>query len=171
MQKSEKGPVSKFIVENLSEMDAVHQCICGPQNSIPDAASRFPMLGPKRLAPTGLAHSAQEILNRLPSSFKSAKTVHAHAGSDTVDVRRIMKSWRTAAGSVLAVAPPKSGTPEPADLAIMIPRVEAAPVALAFYLLSDVPFALLIAIDLTGRSCCVPRFATRQDRSCTPSSW
>jgi transposase InsO family protein len=134
-------------------MGTVHQCICGPQNSIPDAASRFPVLEPKRLAPTGLAHSAQEILNRLPASFESAKTAHAHAGSDAVDVRRTMQPWRAAAGSVLAVAPPKSGTPEPADLAIMIPRVEAAPVALALHLLSDVPFALLIAIDLAGRSC------------------
>jgi hypothetical protein len=82
MQKSEKGPVSKFIIENLSELETVHQYICGPANSIPDAASRYPMLGPKRLAPTGLAHSVQEILNRLPTSMKSAKIVHAHAGPD-----------------------------------------------------------------------------------------
>jgi len=152
MQKSEKGPVSKFIIENLSELTTIHQYICGPQNSIPDAASRYPMLGPKRLAPTGLAHAVQELLSRLPAEMKAAKIVHAHAGSDTADVRRIIQSWRNASGSVLAVSPPRDGSPTPADLAIMIPRVEAAPVALASYLLSTTPFALLLPIDLASQA-------------------
>jgi hypothetical protein len=141
MQKSEKGPVSKFIIENLSELTTIHQHICGPQNSIPDSASRCPMLGPKRLAPTRLAHSVQELLSRLPAELKSVSIVHAHAGSDAVDIRRIIQSWRSASGSVLAVAPPRDGSPAAADLAIMIPRVEAAPVALASHLLSTIPFA------------------------------
>jgi transposase InsO family protein len=152
MQKSEKGAVSKFIIENLSELETIHQYICGPQNSIPDAASRYPMLGPKRLAPTGLAHAVQELLSRLPTAMEAANVVHAHAGADTVDVRRIIQSWRNASGSVLAVAPPREGEPAAADLAIMIPRVEAAPVALALYLLSKVPFALLLPVDLASQA-------------------
>jgi hypothetical protein len=49
MAKSEKGPVSQFIVEQLSELDTVHQYIQGHLNSIADAARRYPLLGPKRL--------------------------------------------------------------------------------------------------------------------------
>ncbi len=66
MNKSEKGPVSQFLVEQLSELDTVHQYIQGHLNSVADAASRYPLLGPKRLAPRGLAHSVQEALARLP---------------------------------------------------------------------------------------------------------
>jgi hypothetical protein len=66
MGKSEKGPVSQFLVEQLAELETVHQYIQGHLNSIADATSRYPLLGPKRLAPRGLANSVQEALARLP---------------------------------------------------------------------------------------------------------
>jgi hypothetical protein len=48
MSKSQKGPVSQFLIEELSEseLDYVHQYIEGKSNSIPDAISRHPLLGP-----------------------------------------------------------------------------------------------------------------------------
>ncbi len=67
MKKSEKGPVSQFLVEQLSEVETVHQYIQGELNTIADAASRYPLLGPKRLAPRGLTNSVQEALDRLPA--------------------------------------------------------------------------------------------------------
>jgi hypothetical protein len=60
MKKSEKGPVSQFLVEQLAELDTIHQYIQGHLNSLADAASRYPLLGPKRLAPVD-----------LPTPFKS----------------------------------------------------------------------------------------------------
>jgi hypothetical protein len=45
MSKSTKGPVSQFIIENLSEIENIHQYIQGSSNSISDALSRYPMLG------------------------------------------------------------------------------------------------------------------------------
>jgi hypothetical protein len=50
------------------------------------------------------------------------------------------------------VNPVRSGTPPPADIAIMTPRCEVAPVILAVYLLSDVPFALLLPVDLLDQT-------------------
>jgi hypothetical protein len=47
MKKSEKGPVSQFLVEQLSELETVHQYIQGHLNSLADSASRYPLLGPK----------------------------------------------------------------------------------------------------------------------------
>jgi hypothetical protein len=44
MNKSEKGPVSQFLVEQLSELDTVHQYLQGHLNSVADAASRYPSL-------------------------------------------------------------------------------------------------------------------------------
>jgi hypothetical protein len=148
MTKSEKGPVSKFLIEELSELETVHSYIPGRLNAIPDAASRYPLLGPKRISPRGLSHSLDELLSRLPSKFKSASPIHVSAGSNSADVRKTVQSWTSTNDPVLQHAPPRAGSPLEAALAIMIPRPEIAPVSLALYLLSNVPFAILIPVDL-----------------------
>ena len=125
MKKSEKGPVSKFLVEQLSELDTVHQYIHGHFNSVADAASRYPLLGPKRLAPRGLAHSVQEALARLPDHLRSAQNVHVHSGTYTADLKTMVQAWISGnKTSVQAVAPTKRGVPQLADLALMVPRPE-----------------------------------------------
>jgi hypothetical protein len=65
MHKTEKGPISSFIIERLSEIETVHQYIQGKLNTLPDSCSRFPMLGPRDLAPRGYTHSIEELLRRL----------------------------------------------------------------------------------------------------------
>ncbi len=152
MNKSEKGPVSQFLVEHLSELDTVHQYIQGHLNSVADAGSRYPLLGPKRLAPCGLAHSVQEALDRLPEHLRSARSVHVHAGTYISDLKVIVQAWISGnKGSVQSVAPTKRGPPQQADLAVLVPRSEDSPVTLAYYLGSTVPFAILVPND-----CCNP---------------
>ena len=149
MGKSEKGPVSQFLVEHLSELDTVHQYIQGHLNSVADAASRYPLLGPKRLAPRGLANSVQEMLSRLPAYLRSAQLVHVHAGTYTSDLKVMLQAWIEGnKGNVNAVSPTKRGPPLPADLAVMIPRPEDSPTSLAYYLGSSIPFAILVPNDL-----------------------
>ncbi len=46
------------------------------------------------------------------------------------------------------MAPTKRGEPLPADLAVMVPRPEDAPVTLAYYLDSPIPFAVLVPNNL-----------------------
>jgi transposase InsO family protein len=153
MRKSEKGP-SQFIVEQLAELDTIHQYIQGPQNSIADAASRYPCLGPKRLAPRGMANSVSEMLQRLPEELKVAEDVHVYAGIHTADLKQLVQAWiSTAKGSVQQVAPTQKEPLPPAELAIMIPRIETAPAALAQYLMRKIPFAiLLVPVDLLDQS-------------------
>jgi hypothetical protein len=149
MNKSEKGPVSQFLVEQLSELDTVHQYIQGHLNSVADAASRYPLLGPKRLAPRGLAHSVKEALARLPDELRSAAVVHVHADTCTSDLKTIVQAWVAGnKGSVQSIAPTKRGSPQHADLAILVPRPEDSPITLAYYLDSSVPFAVLVPNDL-----------------------
>jgi hypothetical protein len=149
MKKSEKGPVSKFLVEQLSEVETVHQYIQGELNTIADAASRYPLLGPKRLAPRGLANSVQEVLNRLPTRLREANDIQVHAGTYTSDLKVIVQGWITTnKGSAQTVAPTHKARPVPTDLAILIPRPEDSPVTLALYMVSTIPFAILIPNDL-----------------------
>ena len=101
MGKSEKGPVSQFLVEQLSELDTTHQYIQGHLNLVADAARRYPLLGPKRLAPRGLANSVQEALSKLPARFKQAKSIHVHAGTYTADLKLMLqfRVWFSPCGS------------------------------------------------------------------------
>jgi hypothetical protein len=50
------------------------------------------------------------------------------------------------------MSPVRSGTPKLTDFAVLLPRAEAAPTTLALYLLSKVPFALLLPADLATQS-------------------
>jgi hypothetical protein len=90
ISKTDKGAVSSFLIENLSDLDIVHQCVPGRHMTIPDSTSRCPMLGPRRLAPRGLAHSLQELLNRLPAELKKAIKTQVYAGENTADFGRIV---------------------------------------------------------------------------------
>jgi hypothetical protein len=103
MRKSEKGPVLQFIVEQLAELDTIHQYIQGPQNSIADAASRYPCLGPKRLAPRGMANSVSEMLQRLPEALKVAEDVHVYAGIHTADLKQLVLKQRFEAAGKLTI--------------------------------------------------------------------
>ncbi len=118
-------------------------------NSIADAGSRYPLLGPKRLAPRGLANSVQGVLARLPDRLRASLVLHVHAGTYTADLKLLVQSWISGLkGSVLSVAPARKGAPQLADLAILVPRPEYSPVTLALYLSSSIPFAVLVPNDL-----------------------
>jgi hypothetical protein len=148
MEKTEKGPISSFILEHLSEMETVHQYIQGKVNTLPDACSRYPMLGPKRLAMRGLANSVAEMLRRLPERLKEARLVHYHAGKQSAELRESLKDWFAHTGALQSVLPPTKAARASAEFAVFLPRCEVAPVALARYLLSPVPFAMLVPVDL-----------------------
>jgi hypothetical protein len=73
MEKTEKGPISSFIIEHLAEFETVHQYIQGKHNTLPDSCSRYPMLGPKRLATRGLANSVHEMLRPYSPPIKGVE--------------------------------------------------------------------------------------------------
>jgi hypothetical protein len=152
MSKSQKGPVSQFLIEELSEFDYVHQYIEGKSKSIPDAISRYPLLGPQHLSPRGLLHSVEEVLKRIPVAIKKSTTVHVHSGPDAADVKRLLQDWMDSRSAVQSLAPVRTGQPQKSDFALMVPRPETAPVTLALCLLSPVPFAILVPIDLAALS-------------------
>ncbi len=108
MHKTEKGPISSFVIERLSEIETVHQYIQGKLNTIPDGCSRFPMLGPRDLAPRGYRHCVEELLRRLPVSLKEAKRVHFHGGKTNAELRVILKLWFTHVSALLPITPPHS---------------------------------------------------------------
>ncbi len=96
MEKTEKSPISSFILEHLSEMETVHQYIQEKVNTLPDACNRYSMLDPKRLATRGLANSVAEMLCRLPCRIKALELVYFHGGKQSAELRESLKDWFTA---------------------------------------------------------------------------
>jgi hypothetical protein len=94
----------------------------------------------------------EEVLRHLPIALKVARLVHFHGGRHNEELRAALRIWVEKVGSLTPLNPVRSGTPPPADIAIMTPRCEVAPVILAVYLLSDVPFALLLPVDLLDQT-------------------
>ena len=153
INKTAKGAVSSFIIESLNDLETVHQYVPGSSSfmAVPDSASRYPMLGPKRLAPRGLRHSVQELLHRFPASLKTALKVQTCAGEDSPDLARSIQGWRTSPGSVITPAPLATKAPPLVDLAVLIPRPDLPPLVLAQYLCSSIPFAILVPVDLISQ--------------------
>ena len=89
-------------------------------------------------------------MKRLPTTLKDATVAHVHSGPDTADVKSLLQDWMNSRSVVQSLAPVRTGQPKHADFALMVPRPETAPVTLALYLLSPVPFAILVPVDLAA---------------------
>jgi hypothetical protein len=88
------------------------------------------------------------MLRRLPIHLRDADSVHFHGGKHNGELRQALRGWFCKASALQPAASPKQKPPPKADLAVLIPRCEIAPLALAQYLLSPVPFVLLCPVDL-----------------------
>ncbi len=74
--------------------------------------------------------------------------VHYHGGKQNAELREALKNWFLHVSALQPVTPPSKDKPLAADLAVLTPRCEVAPVALVRYLMSTVHFALLMPVDL-----------------------
>jgi transposase InsO family protein len=152
IMKSDKGAVSAFIIEALSDLDVTHQYVPGRHMTVPDSCSRHPMLGPRRLSPVGLSHSIEELFHRLPSRLQRPERIQVYAGENSADLKRAIQKWRVSPGSATVLLPLTFKAPPQVDLAILIPKPESTPQVLAQYLVSTVPFAVLMPVDLVSQA-------------------
>jgi hypothetical protein len=106
IDKTEKGPISSFIIEKLSDIETT-QYIQGKVNTVPDVCSRYPMLGPKQLAIRGLMNSVAEMLKRLPNCYQDSNVVHFHGGKHNGELRQVLRSRVRKANAILPAIPPK----------------------------------------------------------------
>ncbi len=75
----DKGPVSAFTLEQLSDLAWVHTYIPGPQNTLYDGLSRYPLLDPRVLAPIGITQAVATLLDHLPDAFRDASQLRVFA--------------------------------------------------------------------------------------------
>jgi hypothetical protein len=150
MIKSEKGPASASTIEKLSDMEWVHSFVRGVDNGLVGSLSRFPMPGPRALAPLGPARSFDELLAILPERFKSVRKVHA--GCHTPSIKTKAQVWRTETNpiDIHSVSPLRPAPVQ--DLILAAPDAADAARSCAQLLLGPSPFAALIPTDLAPQT-------------------
>jgi hypothetical protein len=148
----EKGPVSAFTIEQLSDIHWVHFYIKGPDNTLFDALSRYPLLGPRVLAPTGLSHAVSTLLDYLPSSLRAATKLRVFAPPHTQRIAQQVQAWRIPTNPIDTHSLTHRSPPDPTtELIITSPRPEDAPRIATRLLSTTIPFALLLPSDLAPR--------------------
>ncbi len=152
MRHCEKGPVSAFTIEQLSDIHWVHFYIKGPDNTLFDALSRYPLLGPRVLAPTGLSHAVSTLLDYLPSSLRAATKLRVFAPPHTQRIAQQVQAWRIPTNPIDTHSLTHRSPPDPTtELIITSPRPEDAPRIATRLLSTTIPFALLLPSDLAPR--------------------
>ena len=164
---SGKGPVSQFILDNLSEIDYDMYYLKGTQNVIADALSRFPLLGPRVLRKEG----SENALNILLTAITNKKTVTKFeriwftAGKDTKYLLPKIQKWINAMHKSMQNKTNNSTTTKvlyyPAtphkvvslkyDLAILMPPADKIVRTIKALYAKDVSFALLMPSDLVNQ--------------------
>jgi hypothetical protein len=152
VRKCEKGPVSEFTIEQLSDITWIHSYIPGPDNSLFDALSRYPLLGPRVLAPVGLSDAVSTLLDHLPDSLKDAPKMRVFAPPHTQKVAQQLQAWRRPTNPIdVHSLTHRTSPPTDTGFVLTMPRAEDAPRIAARLLTTTIPFAVLLPSDLAPR--------------------
>ena len=90
---SGKGPVSQFVLDNLSSLDYTITYRQGSKLVEADAVSRFPCIGPKTLATDGVIKSFDILLSSLPLQWTSDGKIWVYAQSETEIIQQEVRHW------------------------------------------------------------------------------
>ena len=90
---SGKGPVSQFLLDNLSSLDYTITYRPGSKLVEADSVSRFPCIGPKVLATDGVIEAINILLDVLPKNWTSKGKVWVYAQSETDLIQQEVRQW------------------------------------------------------------------------------
>ena len=90
---SGKGPVSQFILDNLSSLDYTITYRPGGKLVEADSVSRFPCIGPKTLATDGVIEAYNILLDTLPLEWTNEGKVWVYAQSETEIIQQEVRRW------------------------------------------------------------------------------
>jgi len=151
-----KGPVSQFILDNLSNIDYTIEYRPGKLLVEADAVSRYPCLGPRILSDEGKQEALKTLFQSLPRSFTPQGRLWVNSGKDTQLARETMQQWQF---EIKQDKPrvPLTDSPSPGKIAntsyafaVFAPDAKLATQALDAALTKKAPFACLLPISLVG---------------------
>ena len=158
LAKCTRGPLVPWRLENLGGVPFTVEYIPGKLNVAPDALSRYPMLGPKRLTRVGVDSALETLTSVLPDAAKDARRLWFWAGRDTSMLARRLQQWRNPTNAILTRSP-RTMFNHPWDMAIIIPGADQATAVARKAIASKRPAAIFVPTDL------VPYIAQNQDET------
>ena len=97
---SGKGPVSQFILDNLSYLDYTITYRPGKKLVEADSVSRFPCLGPLELSPDGVKEAFDVLLAAIPEEWNTKKRVWINAQKETELIQQMVRQWMSTLPSI-----------------------------------------------------------------------
>ena len=91
---SGKGPVSQFIIDQLSIIDYEMHYIKGKNNDPADTLSRFPLIGPRTLQQSGTRNAMNIMLAALVGTQVDPSRIWVYVGKDTKYMIDDIQEWR-----------------------------------------------------------------------------
>ena len=91
---SGKGPVSQFIIDQLSIIDYEMHYIKGKNNDPADTLSRFPLIGPRTLQQSGTRNALNIMLAALVGTHVDPSRLWIYVGKDTKYMTDDIQEWR-----------------------------------------------------------------------------
>ena len=157
---SGKGPVSQFILDNLSYLDYEIVYRPGSQLVEADAVSRYPCLGPRVLSDEGKMAALKTLFVTLPKKpWKLQERTWIYTGKDTQLAREMMIHFQATVSEQGKQRIPLTDNPSPGKIqshdygfAVFAPHAETATKVLDEALKKDKPFACLLPISLVSRA-------------------
>jgi hypothetical protein len=141
--------VSAFTLEQLSDMAWIHSYIPGPENTLYDGLSRYPLLGPRVLAPRGIAQVVSILLDHLPDHFRDGPKLRVFAPPHTQRIAQQIQAWRRPTNPIDTHSLTHRSAPAPdISLIVTVPPPEDAPRIAARLLSTTIPFAVLLPSEL-----------------------
>jgi len=150
IHRSTKGPISRWLVEDLVDVDFTVEYIRGESNGTADALSRIPLSAPGVPTSEGREKEWNLLLRNLDPDWAGENIrLWIWSPRDTTLVIKLVREWRSVTGPIITVSPQEKAISEMQwDIAFIEPRAEEAPAICRRLLSTGKPCAMLVPSDL-----------------------
>ena len=150
IKSAAKGAVVGWRIERLGGVLYDIDYLPGPKNPIADALSRYPMIGPRRMARGGIENSLKLMFAALPQEQRKAKKIWFRAGADTTSLLPAVRRMRDGLGRISTRGPKEAFNDASWNVGVVAPRAEDATAVAARAAVDGRPICVLVPTDLVA---------------------
>ena len=151
VKDSTRSELSLRFLQKIEDQRFVIRYKKGSENTVADAYSRLPLLGPDLLSPAGTAIALDDLLDHVADSpLRQARTVWVHMTEYVEEAYRVVQLWRKEKNVMSRSAPIQAELARRHDFRILRFDAHQAVEGARNILSSPCPAAILMPLDLSG---------------------